>query len=70
MPDVYEPRGLRFYDKATERQMLLVHEGELYAGWLCYRHPDGQWVTLRKATDDDIGRLNKAVSAGHHEPES
>lgn len=25
-----------------------------YFGWVFYRHPDGQWVTLRKATDAEI----------------
>jgi hypothetical protein len=22
--------------------------------WLFRKHPDGQWVSMRKATDDDI----------------
>jgi len=25
-----------------------------YFGWVFYRHPDGQWVTLRKATTAEI----------------
>lgn len=23
-------------------------------GWVFYKHPDGQWVTLRKATPDEL----------------
>lgn len=57
----YEPKGFRFFDNATGREMLLVAEGESYAGWLCYKHPDGQWVTLRKATPDDLSRIEMAV---------
>jgi hypothetical protein len=53
----YEPKGVRFFDGASRREMLLVDDGERYGGWLCYRHPDGQWVTLRKATDDDRARI-------------
>lgn len=51
----YEPRGIRFTDK-HQGDMLLVTEGP-YAGWLCRRHPDGQWVTVRIATDEDRTRL-------------
>ena len=45
-----------FYDQASERQMLLKkwHDDNL---WLFYKHPDGQWVSLRKATDDDLFAL-------------
>lgn len=48
-----------FYDQRSERWMALVTlENE--EQWLCYRHPDGQWVTLRMATDDDIARIEAA----------
>ena len=57
----YEPKGTRFFDAATNRQMLFVQDKDhSFDGWLCYRHPDGQWVTLRKATDDDIARIKAA----------
>ena len=23
-------------------------------GWVYYKHPDGQWVTLRKATEEEM----------------
>lgn len=62
----YEPTGLVFYDKASNRTMMIVSEDEpreSIRGWLLYRHPDGQWVTLRKATDDDHQRLCDVVDA-------
>jgi hypothetical protein len=31
------------------------------------RHPDGRWVTLRKATDQDISAMNRAVSKQFHD---
>lgn len=59
---VYEPNGLRFHDVATGRDMLLVCEtGHDLNGWLCFRHPDGQWVTQRKATADDLDRLSSTL---------
>ena len=52
--DHYEPKGVRFFDRASGRHMLLVQDpGSGFDGWLCWRHPDGQWVTLRLATSED-----------------
>lgn len=60
----YEPEGIRFYDGATGREMLLVADGSpSFAGWLCYRHPDGQWVTLRKATAEDRAAVSSLTNA-------
>lgn len=58
--DVYEPRGIEFYDDTTGKQMILVTDDEPQAswhGWLCFRHPDGQWVTVRKATPKEIAMI-------------
>jgi hypothetical protein len=63
----YEPKGLKFYDHNSKREMMLVTEGHA-KDWIVYRHPDGQWVTLRKATDDDLHQLAKAMSATIHTP--
>lgn len=57
----FEPAGIRFFDAVRQREMLLVADGEPYAGWICYRHPDGQWVTFRKATPEDIEALAEAT---------
>ena len=54
----WEPPGLRFFDNASKREMLLVYDdAPQWAGWLFWRHPDGQWVSLRKATTDDRLRI-------------
>lgn len=58
------PEGFRFWDNANQREMLLVdNDGSAYHGWLCYLGADGQWVTLRKATEDDLARIEEAKAA-------
>ena len=56
------PHGFGFYDLAKDRQMILCDEGE-WSGWLFYQHPDGEWVSLRKATDADIAAITKQLIA-------
>jgi hypothetical protein len=54
----YEPKGTRFMDRATGREMILTTvEG---VGWICYKHPDDFWVTLRKATMEDHAAIAAA----------
>jgi hypothetical protein len=66
----FEPKfdvaPLRF--QAQGKEMMFVHADTKHelAGWILYRHPDGQWVTLRKATSADIAEMSAAVSAAHH----
>lgn len=66
MPGVIvDPRGLRFYERSSGKVMKLVDDpASDWNGWLLYRHPDGQWVTLRKATDEDRTRLLAAEAEG------
>jgi hypothetical protein len=67
MSDHYDPPGLNF--EVNGKQMKYCYPDcprESLRGWILYKHPDGQWVTLRKATDDDIRRINEAVIHGHH----
>lgn len=61
-----EPNGIKFFDKANNnREMLLVDDKKSSAnGWLCYRHPDGQWVTLREATQKDRDQIAAARYKG------
>ena len=63
-----DPSGINFYDNATGKHMKYVYPDSPHwtAGWILYKHPDGQWVTLRKATDDDINRISQAVIEAHH----
>lgn len=56
----YEPYGYKFFDAARGQEMMHCQEGP-WEGWLLYKHPDGQWVSLRKATADDILKLGSAI---------
>jgi hypothetical protein len=57
-----------FYDGATKRWMKYIYPDSKHwaAGWLFYKHPDGQWVTLRRASDEDVEAITAAVVAAHH----
>lgn len=56
MPEHYEPPGFAFVDEPTGREMKLVTSGP-WTGWIVYRHPDGQWVSLREAMDIDRAKI-------------
>ena len=57
-----EPKGMRFYSRARQQEMIFCqHEGNEWDQWLFYKHPDGQWVSLRRATEADIAELAQAV---------
>lgn len=58
--DSHNPAGIEFFDMSSGKIMRLVIEGT-YKGWIVYRHPDGQWVTLRKATEQDRKQLATAL---------
>ena len=62
-----DPRGIEFYDVGLNRHMIYVHEGE-WKGWLVFKHPDGQWVSSRKATKEDIDKLNIEARQHLHPP--
>ena len=55
----YEPGGIRFTD-AHQGAMLLITDGD-YKDWVCYKHPDGQYVTQRKVTADEKATLYNAA---------
>jgi hypothetical protein len=56
--------GPRFFDIRRNCVMMLVMEGH-WKGWICYRHSDGNWVSLREATKDDYERLAIPLSDWH-----
>ena len=57
-----EPNGTRFYSQARKQDMILVRDSESqWNGWIMYKHPDGQWVSLRKATQADENDLAKFI---------
>jgi hypothetical protein len=41
------------------KHAVSLEEGR-YFGWVFYKHPDGQWVTLRKATEQEIEDAKQA----------
>lgn len=48
-------KNIVFYDLLSKRIMCLTEiSGEF---WICFKHPDGQFVTERKACFDDIEKL-------------
>lgn len=64
---ISNPAGWTFYDNASKREMRLVYdEASSWKGWLIWQHPDGQWVSLRKATLKDYEALSKAVAGVLH----
>ncbi len=69
-PLTFVPKpSLQFFDAANNREMLYVYPDSQHwtAGRLLYQNPgDGQWVTLRKATDTDLAAINGAIVRGHH----
>jgi hypothetical protein len=54
----FEPPGIKFTETSFTgtKECLLVTEGD-WKGWICYKHPDGRWVTLRKADDKEYNKL-------------
>ena len=58
---------LRFEANGKEMMYCYPDSNHELAGWILYRHPDGQWVTLRKATDRDICAMSEAVSRSFHD---
>jgi len=57
----YRPSHLDapFLDQATGRMMKFTKWGT--ETWLVYRHPDGQWVSLRRPTNQDYAVYLKAL---------
>lgn len=51
--------GTEFFDQASNREMLIKNWSD-GRPWLFYKHPDGDWVSLRAATDEDMELLQFA----------
>lgn len=64
----FDVASLKFYDQANHREMMYVYPDTKHwtAGWLLFKTKGGEWVTLRKATDEDIESLSMAVVRAHH----
>jgi hypothetical protein len=50
-----------FDDQKSERPMRYIHASNDHAlaNWILWQHPDGQWVTLREATEDDLAGIDE-----------
>lgn len=53
------PKGIKFFDVNSNKEMLLCEEKGGWNQWLFYKHPDGQWVSIRKATELDLEKLKR-----------
>ena len=66
-PTHYEPKGIKFYSQSRKQDMMFcTEEGHSFYQWILYRHPDGQWVSLRKATAQDRQQLSAALIKSYH----
>lgn len=56
-----KPPGFEFYDTRSGRHCVYVDQEFMsLKGWLFYEHPDGHWVSLRKATAEDRRKIDEA----------
>jgi len=58
-----------FFDARSGRDMRYIYPDSSHylAGWVLFRHPHAEnWVTLRKASAEDIAAINKAVVEARH----
>ena len=51
-------KKIKFYSQTYKKEMKIEKWGGDF--WLFYKHPDGQWVSLRKASDSDYKEIEKA----------
>lgn len=60
--------GISFFDNASKRKMRYIYPdaGHWCAGWIVVQNPSGEWMTLRKATDEDVAAISGAVVRAHH----
>ncbi len=51
---VYDVKGIRWTSPRDDRDLILVDEGQPYAGWVAYESETGSWILLREATAVDF----------------
>ena len=67
----YEPKGIRFIGRRGNKieEMILVQDPRSsFDGWICYRHPDGQWVSLRPASETEKQQMQIILGFVHAPP--
>lgn len=56
----YEPKGIKFIDENSGREMILIDENEAsFGNWIAYKHPDGQWVSVKTASLEEIKKIRR-----------
>lgn len=51
------------WNEHGESRAIEMDENNRAYGWVYYKHTDGQWVTLRKASSDEIYRAERSQAA-------
>lgn len=59
----FKPEGFEFLDK-NRGPVIFIQKGP-WTGWLAYQHPDGQWVSLRLATQEDMDTIRQRMAVGN-----
>ena len=55
--------GIKFRDAKSEREVMLITEGE-WRDWIACKRPDGLWVSMRVATEQDRAAIDAARKDG------
>lgn len=69
--DEYNPEtlpGVSFFDDATKRKMRYIYPSVKHwcAGWILVQNANGGWMTMRRATDEDVASISGAIVRKHH----
>jgi hypothetical protein len=56
-----DEKGFEFYDDHDRLYLVRLWGGD---PWLFYKHPDGQWVSLRKVTQAEVFQMDAARERG------
>ena len=64
----YDVKGVRWWSPRDERDLILVDEGQPYAGWVCYQSAKGSWILLREANAVDFEESARERAGERMEP--
>jgi hypothetical protein len=62
MVDVFQGSPVECWNEHGEPRAIELSKTSAAYGWVYYKHPDGQWVTLRKATPDELYRAERTIA--------
>ena len=66
----WRPTGFKFKNDGEEYILCDGGNREGLKGWLCYRRPDGQWVTLRECGREEREAIWIIADAFHPEEDN